>query len=494
MFKLLGRAIALLLFVVALYTVIYKAVHLPITHDEKSAILHYPNYTVWQIMMFPDNWPSNHIINTLCIKFTEAFIGIDPWMVRMHSILGFVLLGATLYFIASKYFSKSWLLFCLPFFLVLTNPFLLDFFSRARGYGLSNAFMAVSVMAVLFYGSSYHMRWYYLSLVFGMLAAYANFTLLIYWAAINILLFVLLAAHSYTTRRGFKYIALHTGATALFALSFLALCYQPLYKMQSTNQFVYWSRESFYRDTIIDQVRNWYYGNAYPINTDFFAIAAIVIFALAGVYSIYKLFTKGLSALSNPLTVTFGILLLVYAVNMAQAILLGTPYLTTRTAISYYVLFAFVFMFLLREIAIYLPVTRHILPGFFVLFMSYNMYRGFNIHLVREWWYDANTYNVQNYLSDYKAQHPQLKGIDLNTKWIYHPSFDYYCLTGKTAWINLSPYHKEADTLSQTLFYYTENDELGTIQGYTPVLGFENSNSTLLINKQVEERLLGKVQ
>ena len=59
----------------------------PITHDETATTVHYVHYNAWEIMMFPDNWPNNHILNTLLVKYSIALFGAHSWSVRLPNLL-----------------------------------------------------------------------------------------------------------------------------------------------------------------------------------------------------------------------------------------------------------------------------------------------------------------------------------------------------------------------------------------------------------------------
>ncbi|MDB5284141.1 MAG: hypothetical protein JWO06_3216 [Bacteroidota bacterium] len=474
-----------MLFTVFLYIVVYKAVHLPITHDEQVATLDYPRFTVWEIMMYTDNWPTNHILNTLCIKLSEHVFGFEPWMLRLPNILSFVLFYFIVYLISIRYFSKDPILFCLPFFIIFCNPFLLDFFGLARGYGMSNALMACSVYAVLRFSLSFRRRWYYLAILFSMLAAYANFTLLIYWAAVQIVLLTLQIVHAVKTKESLRKNVFQILNMGLLSIAFLALCYQPLYKMQSTNQFVYWSRESFFKDTLLNQVEEFLYGGeTYTFfKPVFMAHCVVIVFTIAAVYSVYKIIRNSTLAISNPLVVSTLMLAAVWFVNMAQTVLMGTPYLSTRTALSYYVLFAFLFAFLVRGISLQIKLFRYTIVPALIFILSMHLYHTVHFNFVKEWWYDAHTYEVQNYLRDYRLEHPELKTIELNTSWIFNPSFRFYNRTGKTPWLSLTEYHKQVDTASQTLFYYATYDDASQLKNYRCAVQFPDVCNVLLIRK-----------
>jgi hypothetical protein len=144
-----GKIIAAVFFALLLFVVVYKTIYLPIIHDEKATALFYPQNRVWQIMMYTDNWPNNHILNTLLIKAEEHLLGYEPWMIRLHSVIAFVLFYVIVWLMGVRYFAKSAVLFCLPFFIIFCNPYLLDFYGLARGYALANALMVCSIYTLL---------------------------------------------------------------------------------------------------------------------------------------------------------------------------------------------------------------------------------------------------------------------------------------------------------------------------------------------------------
>ena len=97
-------------------------------------------------MMFPDNWPNNHILNTLLVKYSIALFGAHSWSVRLPNLLSFLLFAWAVYRIACLLNPRS---FWLPVTAVLffANPYLLDFFGLSRGYGLS---VALEMTAISF--------------------------------------------------------------------------------------------------------------------------------------------------------------------------------------------------------------------------------------------------------------------------------------------------------------------------------------------------------
>ncbi|MBK7870599.1 MAG: hypothetical protein IPJ74_07920 [Saprospiraceae bacterium] len=252
--------LSLLLGLIAWALIIYKAFAIPITHDELSTILHYYTYNVWEIMMYPDPWPGNHILNTLLTKLSMNIFGQEQWAARLPNMLSFALYFYAAYHICLQLFKNHLLPFlgCLAFFIF--NPFLLDFFSLCRGYGMSNALMLCSAMFLLkgFVTQQWRAVWW--GFAFSILASYANFTLLIYWCAVTAMI-AIFAWNDYLNHKNTKQFFTKIGILAGIDLIYLLLIYTPIHKMQSTDQFVYWQSNGFFRDTIISLIENSRYGS-----------------------------------------------------------------------------------------------------------------------------------------------------------------------------------------------------------------------------------------
>jgi hypothetical protein len=173
---------------------------------------------------------------------------------------------------------------------------------------------------------------------------------------------------------------------------------------------------------------------------------------------------------------------------MLQSILLGTPYLSTRTALSYYVLFAFVLMFVIRAISMHARWFNQFAVPVVIILFAWHLWRAVSLNYVLEWRFDANTYAVTNYLKDYLNKHPAEQKIELNTTWLFHPSFNFYEITGKTPRLQVTPIHMEPDTNSRTLFYYAVAEDTARLKRYRPVLYFTDGNSLLMIRKEALQK------
>ncbi len=118
------------------YTVL-RAFYASFTHDEAIS------YNVVIAKNYFEYAANNHLLNTWLMAFCAGIFGESELSLRLPNILLFLFY---LFFCAKliKRSSKNSLIFfALP--LLLLNPFVLDFFSLARGYGLSMGFMVASL-------------------------------------------------------------------------------------------------------------------------------------------------------------------------------------------------------------------------------------------------------------------------------------------------------------------------------------------------------------
>ena len=132
---------------IAVITFLYVCVRaylLSITYDEAFTFLYHALRPYLDILTFAGPVKSNsHLLNTFLIKFFVGIFGISEFTIRIPALLGFLV-----YLIAIckilRLFLKEWYLI-LGICLLMLNPFMLDFFSCARGYSLGLGFFALSL-------------------------------------------------------------------------------------------------------------------------------------------------------------------------------------------------------------------------------------------------------------------------------------------------------------------------------------------------------------
>ncbi len=119
-----------------------RAIVAPITFDEAATYLNY--ISAGPMAVFNLNSANNHLVNTLLTKFFSALGGNSEFVLRLPNLLAFVVYLFFSFLILNR-FVKNKILVVFGYFLLAANPYVLDFFSLCRGYGLSLAFLMASL-------------------------------------------------------------------------------------------------------------------------------------------------------------------------------------------------------------------------------------------------------------------------------------------------------------------------------------------------------------
>lgn len=160
---------------------VFRAARAALTADEAATYLVYIASNFLAIFNFGS--ANNHFLNTLLAKFSWASAGNSEFVLRIPNLLGYGLYLLFSFLILDRFVKKKIIVVC-GYLLLTLNPYVLDFFSLCRGYGLSLGFM----MAALFFFLSFldrsirrqpgPCRPLELSLAAASLAVLSNFNLL----------------------------------------------------------------------------------------------------------------------------------------------------------------------------------------------------------------------------------------------------------------------------------------------------------------------------
>jgi len=128
-----------------------RAVRVPLTYDEAASYIRYVDtstpsvFDTSALSIFNFEVATNHFLNTLLTKLCDVVAGGSEIVLRLPSVIGYAMfLGFSLLILHRSVRPAI----ATPGFLLLNlNPYVLDFFSLSRGYGLSLGFL----MGSLFY-------------------------------------------------------------------------------------------------------------------------------------------------------------------------------------------------------------------------------------------------------------------------------------------------------------------------------------------------------
>lgn len=446
--------IFILLGFVVFFLVTREALLIPLTHDEYSTIM-VSYQSLFDIITYKDPIPNNHILNTLLLKLNIITFGDHLFSNRLHNILSFIPFYVFTILIAKK-ITDNFLVQLSFICMVILQPFLLDFFSVTRGYGLSVSFQMISLYFGVRYIKYYSSKDLYFSIIFGAIGVIANFTLLNFYIPITILL--IFFSFRFQFKNNYQKFKIEILITSAITIILGLLCFLPFKKMVSTQQFVFWSSNNFFNDTVVQLFQSLRVGVFY-FKWDSIMYAYVFLGLLAVLLiTIFILFGKKI--VKNPLLEFSGLLLiLVLIYNNLQFYIANVPFLNARTSLFFVplvALFIFVLFTIIQEYSIKATKTISV---FIILFCTQHFVRGYNGRSNYEWYFNQNTYDVLDEIMYNINSKNLVKPVLLDCHWYYHPSLTYHINKKYRGIIELVPYHKETNVNSGASFYYSEPNE-----------------------------------
>lgn len=449
-----------IIFYIALGVIIFmlilkKAIAIPITHDEVNTIAT-SHTSFYDIITYKDPVPNNHIFNTLLIKINQIIFGNSLIAARLHNVLFFIPFYIFTVLLSSLAFRDSWIRagFTLT---VILQPYLLDFFSVTRGYGLSLAFLMVSLYYVVMYERKKSMKLLVLAEISGVLGVYANLTLLNYFIPIQALIFYLNLSTFYTSQRQTFWKTILIQLVSILVLGLLMIF--PILKMTSTDQFVYWGSTGFFSDTVVALVSSLKYTATYfnwTKQTNALLVVGIIIITISlgigiGLYHQHR--QKSILYLS----VTTLFLVLVY--NALQFYILKIPFLNARTSLFFVPISMLPFFASIDVIQIYLKKVGTWMTFLLIVFITHHFIITFQEKNVFEWWFDENTFEVLDDVQKDATASQITTPIMIDCSWLFQPSLSYHGDQCCKSTIQIVPYHKDPNANSDAIYYYATSDE-----------------------------------
>lgn len=388
-----------------------RVVGLSMTHDESATVLEFASRPFWKVVANDPGRANNHILNTLLIQLFSIF-GDNKFFVRLPNLLAGVLF---LYFscrlvlsVASGYWEML-----LAFALLVFNPYLLEFFSLARGYGLGLGFMMCSLYFAHRFVESRELRPLAWSMALAVLACYSNLALLTWFVALIAManLRLILPAKAIDWRRWLA----ANGTMLFFALILFALLFTPVRSLIRDEELYYGGTRGVLPNTFTTLIHN-YLGaeNYFGDNTKDLLLAPVFILLLLAVSR--NLLESARSRRLSSAAFFTGLLVLMAFGNFLQYELLGARYLIHRTGLMYFPLMALAIFFLFKGSADWLKLAL-------LLAVSLHFLNRANVKIVQEWWFERFTEDAFEHIA---AQQARDSTIRMGSFWLFTPTLSYY--------------------------------------------------------------------
>lgn len=446
--------IALLLF---LYTAI-RAMLLSITWDEAYTYIEFARNGKVFLDKYDMMSANNHMLNTaLMMLFTKLF-GLSEFVMRIPVLAAHFLF---LFYSAKllRNINNKWLVIA-AFVVVNVNPYMLDFFSVARGYGLSLGLMMASIYYLyVFQAKENKGKWALISMLFAGLAVFANFVLLNYFVVLYGLLW-LISVYGATEKSIAAKIkmALKKMILPTLILAVLFVIIIPIaLELKKAGALFFGGEKSFWSDTICTITDRSFYEIGY--NYWFQRVAKGFVFLVLIFSAVYVLLRISKKQLNGNTLFIVTLLLLLGLCSLStimQHHLLQTPYLLDRTALFLVVLFNLIFVFFTAEISAsksFAGLAVH--ASAVVLLIHFSMC--FNMRYVLEWRYDADTKDMLTDLEQVKIIPKGKETVSIGIPLIFDPAINFYREKNQLTWLN-TVWRKETNNMCHDYFCLSQKD------------------------------------
>ena len=447
--------VALLLFAY----VALRAARLPITWDEAYNYLEFTRQGLFWPTRLRAMSANNHYLTTWLSLLTTTAFGVSALALRLPTLAAYVLF---LYYTARLAAELPSPALRGSAFLVLNfNPYLLDFFSLARGYGIAFGLLAGSVWhlwrSFTVEGRSRHAD---ASLALAALAVSAHLTMIHFLLLLAVVVAVRTTlqtppAWSLGRRLGYAARARAVGWIAVGVVAVPALLV--IQRLRGANAFFYGGTTGFWHDTVVGVMRASLYERPYaggpivgtlPLSALLGALALAVI-GLALCRAVQTL-RPGAASRTRALA-ALAVLVSGCAIgSIVQHHLLGVRYLTDRTALYLLLLTLFVAVLLADEAGRKGSRTRYALPMLAAL-MTVHLLGSLNLTHVLEWKVESD---VRRALADIarrrepgQGERPVMLGPTLELE----APINFYRLVDTLRW--LAPADRRRRTLALNDFY-----------------------------------------
>lgn len=176
---LLDRTVCTLAVLVAGAYLLARAVSVPFTYDEAASLVRYVRGDAGALLDF--GVATNHLLNSILSRLSHALLGDSPWALRLPNVLAGIVFLVAADRLATR--TRHQAIGLAGLVLFAANPYLMDYLSLSRGYGLALAALTASLVCLMRWmacavsddTSSRHLR---RALVLAVLAVAANFSTL----------------------------------------------------------------------------------------------------------------------------------------------------------------------------------------------------------------------------------------------------------------------------------------------------------------------------
>jgi len=316
-----------------LVLVIARCALVPFAHDEVATFNFY--IQPGRFLPFLSHVDAmGHFLLSAASWLSFKLFGSSPLALRLPLIVSFLVLCVGVVKLCNLFSSLLPKLLCMAVFLLSYN--FLAFYSLARGYGISMAFLVLALFYFYCYIRHFSFRHFWKFLLFGQLALAANLTLVM----------VLLVATGFVLVFQFRHKKLLSFQNLLLLPHFALIGFWVKFGfyLQANGALYYGGGDSYWQVTFQSLIET------IALKSSLVTASFVLLFTVATMHFFYYVVKEKLSYLwrSNFAITYVFFCTLVIAFYLLKK-LLGVNYPEDRTGLFFYVLFALLFPFLVSE-------------------------------------------------------------------------------------------------------------------------------------------------
>lgn len=413
------------LFSILFFYILLRSNNLSFTFDESVSYKIIKGDTIYA------NTANNHYLNTCLMSASGKVFGEDEFSLRLPNALAFILYF-TGGFLILRDIKKFWLIIagsCLLFF----HPYLLDFFSLARGYGLSAGFMMMSLYFLLKDREDNSLKFLIKDFIFALIFASAslasNLSFLNFYFAI---LIIFIFQYLIILKKINSVVWLHAIMICLLLLSLIPVYLAAIRLLMLSKLDQLYFGETNLLDSLKSLIcRSFYFSPLVSWKLTLIQSSIIITFIFGYGWICYQ---KDFS--NKPGKILF-LLLLVLTGQILEHIVFNSKYPTGRTALNFIPVFGLFVLFLLESLDRSSEIKKIIIPSltflFIVLPLSLNLFSNVNLKHFDDWSYDSKTKEIMNLIEKFSRNSNH--NLTISNPWLLEPAINYY-ITSKNLKIN----------------------------------------------------------
>ncbi|MEI8340728.1 MAG: glycosyltransferase family 39 protein [Verrucomicrobiota bacterium] len=459
---------------------IYRAATYSFTHDESLS------FAIFSWRPAVGDTTNHHLLNTWAIQCCSMLFGNSEFALRLHTLVAHgIYLAAGLALLKRL---RHPVLQLSGFVLLNLNPFLLDFFFVARGYGMSLAFEMTAIFMLVRAREEIEGRGFekalLLSAAFGALSVLSNYTFLNFYLPNLLAIAVLLQSRRSMMKSGRSSLWI-TVVLLLFCGSFLTLILAQLFRIRGHGGFWWGGQGGFVADTVLTFVVASLYGVDYPGPTGY-GVAGIFagLFGLMAVLVVCRFFARK----KDPhFYLLFFVLAGAVALPVLENRILRMPYPVERAALYYLPLYMLTLLFAcdaITPLAVrgWRSLAGLAVPVMIAVMLILHFCISFNVSTCYLWAYDAHTRDAIEIIARDRGTAGHVQLLD---DWRMEPAMNFYRVTRHYAW--MEPVTRKVPG-SANYFYLLAGDIKKIPPGSCTVLAVYPDSQTALLKANAPAR------